>query len=267
MTRHRLSALLLSSLLLSTSAAAIEYPLLRPSETYNWADIMDVPKATFEGHQVLHLSAKNKAYKDDPKAVAIVNQYFKNAKVLDADADVLHYASDAVTIKGGYYLEMGVGTGCTVNFLATLNPTKKIYGFDSFEGLPTDWDQGDKVLKAGTFGLKQKQAKIPVLKNVVIYKGFFKQVLPNFKMQVLKNNPIALLHIDSDTYESAKDVLNVLANNIKPGTVIVFDEFYNYPNFDKHEWRAFQEFVAANKLNIEYIAYNKMHEQVAVRVL
>ncbi|OJV91656.1 MAG: hypothetical protein BGO43_08220 [Gammaproteobacteria bacterium 39-13] len=256
--------------LLKTSfpAYATEHPLLTPTEAYNWSEIMNVPaNSTLEGNQVLHLNGKNKYYKTDPKAVNIVNHYFKNAKALDSDADVLHYASAAVTIKSGYYLEMGVGTGSTANFLATLNPTRKVYGFDSFEGLPTDWDTGDNVLKAGTFGLKRKEAKIPVLKNVVVYKGFFKEVLPTFKQQVLKDNPIALLHIDSDTYDSAKDALTILEKNIKPGTVIVFDEFYNYPNFDQHEWKAFQEFIAEHHLQVEYIAYNKMHEQAVVKIL
>lgn len=247
---------------------ASEHPLLTPTEVYNWSEIMEIPAgSSIEGNQILHFSSKNKHYKTDPKAASIVNQYFKHAKALDSDADVLHFASGAVTIKSGFYLEMGVGTGTTVNFLATLNPTRKIYGFDSFEGLPTDWDTGDKVLKAGTFGLKQKEAKIPVLKNVVVYKGLFKQILPTFKQQVLKDNAIALLHIDSDTYDSAKDALTILQENIKPGTIIVFDEFYNYPNFDQHEWKAFQEFMTEHHLHAEYIAFNKMHEQVVVRIV
>lgn len=254
-------------LLMSLPAYSYEYPLLTPADTFNWADIMEVPDATHEGNQVFHFGGRNKLYKNNAKATAFVEQYLSKAAALDADADVLRYASDSVTIKGGFYLEMGVGTGRSVNFLAALNPTRKIYGFDSFEGLPTDWDKGDKIFKAGMFGLKRKDAKIPLVKNALVYKGLFKEVLPKFKHQVLGENPIALLHIDSDTYQSAKDALTILGANIVPGTIIVFDEFYNYPNFEKHEWKAFQEFVQDNHLKTEYIAYNRNHEQVAVRIL
>ncbi len=252
---------------MTNTTLAAEYPLLRPSEHYNWAESMDVPSSSFEGNQVLHFAARNKPYKKDPKALETVQSYFKGAQALDADAQVLRYASDAVSITSGYYIEMGVGTGRTINFIAALNPTKKIYGFDSFEGLPTDWDKGDKLVKAGTFASKRKDVKLPLVKNVIVYKGLFKEVLPKFKKQVLKNNAIALLHIDCDTYQSTKDSLKLLADNIMPGTIIVFDEFYNYPRFEEHEWKAFQEFIKEKHLNVQYLAYNKMHEQVALKII
>lgn len=255
------------SIVSSLSAHGAQYQLLTPAEHYNWTDVMDVPKGTFEGNQVLHFTGLNKSFKNDPKATQVVNDYFKEAQALEADAQVLRAASDAVSITGGYFLEMGVGTGRSINFLAALNPTKKVYGFDSFEGLPTDWNKGDKIYKAGSFGLKRKDANIPLVKNVVVYKGLFKDVLPKFKKQVLKDHAIALLHIDSDTYESAKDALNLLEDNIIPGTVIVFDEFYNYPRFEEHEWRAFQEFVQERNLKVKYLAFNKNHEQVVVKIV
>ena len=254
-------------LFMAYTVQAAEYPLLTPTEHYNWSDVMEVPTTTIEGNQVLHFSGNNKSYKKDPTATNIVQSYFKEAKALDADAEVLRYASDAVSITGGYYIEMGVGTGRTINFIAALNPTKKVYGFDSFEGLPTDWDKGDKVLKAGTFRLKQKEIKLPLVKNVILYKGLFKEVIPKFKMQVLKSNAIAFLHIDCDTYQSTKDTLTLLSDNILPGTIIVFDEFYNYPRFAENEWKAFQEFIQDKHLDIKYIAYNRMHEQVAVKIV
>ncbi len=254
-------------LLASLAVNAAEYPLLQPAEHYNWSDVMEVPTGSFEGNQVLHFTGKNKPYKTNLKATQIVQKYFKEAKGLDADAEVLRYASDAVSITGGYYIEMGVGTGRSINFIAALNPTKKVYGFDSFEGLPTDWDKGDKIFKAGMFGLKRKDAKIPLVKNVIVYKGLFKEILPKFKKQVLKDQAISFLHIDSDTYESAKETLKVLGDNIMPGTIIVFDEFYNYPRFEEYEWKAFQEFIQERHLNAQFIAYNKLHEQVAVKIV
>jgi hypothetical protein len=50
------------------------------------------------------------------------------------------------------------------------------------------------------------------------------------------------------------------------GTVIVFDEYFNYPGWENHEFKAFQEFVEQTNLKYEYLAYNRRHEQVAVKI-
>ena len=47
----------------------------------------------------------------------------------------------------------------------------------------------------------------------------------------------------------------------------MFDELYNYPSFDKHEWKAFQAFLKEKNLDAEYIAFNQNHEQVAVKII
>ena len=49
--------------------------------------------------------------------------------------------------------------------------------------------------------------------------------------------------------------------------MILFDEYYNFPRWQQHEFRAFQEFVAASGLSYEYIGYSVTGQQVAVRVL
>ena len=49
-----------------------------------------------------------------------------------------------------------------------------------------------------------------------------------------------------------------------PGTVILFDEYFNYPNWEAHEYKAFQEFVAAKAIAYRYLAFAR--QQVAVRI-
>ena len=53
---------------------------------------------------------------------------------------------------------------------------------------------------------------------------------------------------------------------MQEGTVLLFDEFYNYDNYRDHEWKAFQEFLEEFSFEAEYLAYNPLHEQVAVRL-
>ena len=90
----------------------------------------------------------------------------------------MRFASDSVTIEDGAYLEFGVCSGSSINFIAALNPQKKIYGFDSFEGLPKKWEYGDHVFPAGAFSFRDEhkdKSYVPIytLRNVDIFKGWF----------------------------------------------------------------------------------------------
>jgi hypothetical protein len=63
---------------------------------------------------------------------------------------------------------------------------------------------------------------------------------------------VGLVHIDSDLYSSARDVLTLLNDRIVPGTVLAFDELTElnprlpYPNWREHEWRALNEWLQSN---------------------
>ena len=97
------------------------------------------------------------------------------------------------------YIEFGVYKGTSVNDLSKY--VKKIYAFDSFEGLKEDM-VGNTEAK-GTFNLNKQ---IPNLnKNVVPVVGWIQDTLNNF---LEKENPkINFVHIDVDTYETTKFIL------------------------------------------------------------
>ena len=151
----------------------------------------------------------------------------------------------------GYWLEFGVHEGETIIYTAGCklgSPNFKIYGFDSFEGLPEDW-VGDNTKEK--FSL---DGKIPnhLLKypNIEIIKGWFNKSLPKFiKKQNI--NKISFLNIDSDLYSSANTILTLITPYFKGECVIHFDEFCNYPGAENGEYRAFSEFLHKNKHNIE----------------
>jgi hypothetical protein len=46
----------------------------------------------------------------------------------------------------------------------------------------------------------------------------------------------------------------------------VFDEYFNYPGWQQHEFKAWQEFVAASGLSYEYLGLVRNNQQVAVRI-
>ena len=75
---------------------------------------------------------------------------------------------------------------------------------------------------------------------------------------------IKLMHIDSDLYSSAKTIFNYTKERIQKGTIIIFDEFFNYPGWENGEFLAFKEFIDETKIGFKYLAYNRNAEQLAV---
>ncbi len=63
------------------------------------------------------------------------------------------------------------------------------------------------------------------------------------------------MHIDSDLYSSAKTIFDCLGDRVAPGTVIMFDEFYNYTGYQAHEYKAFKEFVEERNVKYEWIGH------------
>lgn len=170
---------------------------------------------------------------------------------------LLDYSLSRVGGKGGLFLEFGVYQGQSLNFIAE-RVEGKVYGFDSFEGLPSDWIPN---CPEGTFRL----ALLPKVRgNAELVKGWFSKTLPQF----MREHPgkCSFLHLDSDIYASAKDVFRHVGPRIAAGTIIVFDEFFNYPNWQEGECKAFMEFVRERKIQFEYIGFNRCGEQAAVRI-
>lgn len=250
-------------LLLTNLATALE--TLPP---FNWNEVIKMPPIPTknEGNQILHFKVINKPYAKNQDAVKFVKQYLIHAKRLRADSEVIRYGSDAVTLDGAF-IELGNLASRNTNFIAALNPFKKIYSFCFADGLPKKWIRPDLEFPAGTFAYKKEGWFPPVLANVKLYKGDFEKIIPVFKQEILKDQPVAFLFVDTMLYDSTKVGLLALKDNIVPGTIIVFDEFYNYPGSEMHEWKAFQELLAEKKLSAQFLAFNTLHEQVAVKIV
>lgn len=150
--------------------------------------------------------------------------------------------------------------GGSINHIAKKLPFSKIDGFDSFEGLPEAWRDG---YAEGSFKMNQ----LPTVEsNVALHKGWFDSTLPAFLEKVESGINVGYLHVNCDLYSSTKTIFACLANRIKSGTVIVFDEYFNYPGWEGGEFKAFKEFIAYSGLSYEYLTYNRLHEQVAVQI-
>ncbi|HSV29138.1 MAG TPA: hypothetical protein VLL76_06250, partial [Candidatus Omnitrophota bacterium] len=78
--------------------------------------------------------------------------------------------------------------------------------------------------------------------------------------------PVRLVNVDSDIYSSARFVLFALAERMRPGTILVFDEFIGNRSWADDEFRAFHEFIAATGFGFEYLAASPATKQVVVRL-
>jgi|GEM_PF-690255 len=173
--------------------------------------------------------------------------------------ETLRFALNEVTLEG-LYLEFGVFSGTTISFIAgEVARHKTVHGFDSFEGLPEQWGAAAK----GTFDTRGQLPPVP--ENVVLHKGWFDQTIGPFLAE--NTGPVAFLHADADLYSSTRTILTQLAPRIVRGTIIVFDEYFNYPYWRDHEYRAFMEFIEAGNHDFEYIAYTDRGYSVAVRII
>lgn len=191
------------------------------------------------------------------KTVDYIERAMPNALGLDSQRELLEFGLKQVTVDG-HYLEFGVFTGGTIRFIARRVGTRTIHGFDSFVGLPEAWSGfslGRKV-----FDQSGRLPRVP--RNVMLHQGYFETSIPKWLEQ--HSGPIAFMHLDCDLYSSTKTVFKLVASRLVAGTIILFDEYFNYSNWEQHEFKAFQEFVAEHGIKYTYLAFAR--QQVAVRI-
>jgi len=165
----------------------------------------------------------------------------------------------SISDKDGYFLEFGVWKGKSINYFSKKLPDITFYGFDSFQGLKENW-HGTSVRK-GHFNLNNRLPKVN--KNVNLIEGWFNDSIPIFLDN--NNNKISFLHIDCDTNESTRTILELLKNRITKNTILIFDEYFGYPEWENGEFLAWKEFVKSNNIRYKYLAFS--NKQVLIKVL
>ncbi|MHC1700833.1 MAG: TylF/MycF/NovP-related O-methyltransferase [Humidesulfovibrio sp.] len=138
------------------------------------------------------------------------------------------------------YLEFGVAGGESFRSWLGLSrqPESRFFGFDSFEGLPENW-QADSPKGAYSTGGHIPQVDDP---RAVFIKGLFQQTVDAFSLGFTPQNRL-VLHMDADLYTSTLYVLMTMNRHIRPGTLILFDEFTARAFTD--EFAALEDFCAA----------------------
>jgi predicted O-methyltransferase YrrM len=193
------------------------------------------------------------------EAVDYIIANMPEAMVLPDRNELLKFALSRAP-KEGLVVEFGVAKGDSIRNLAGQTP-RQVHGFDSFGGLPEDWS-GTKE-QTGAFTARGKLPKVP--ENVTLHVGWFDQTLPRFL--AANTGPCAFIHVDCDIYASTVTIFEHLQTRIVPGTIILFDEYFNYPGWRAHEYKAFQEFVEKYGISYKYFGVSAEKGHVAAVVL
>lgn len=186
-------------------------------------------------------------------------RYMQDASIFGDRWDLLAFAIGEAPAQG-LCLEFGVADGASLRHVASVS-ARLLHGFDSFEGLPEHWS--GTFERKGKFGRGGTLPEVPA--TVTLHKGWFDESLPAF-LAARPGEAVAFLHVDCDIYSSTATVLAGLGARLQPGSIIVFDEYFNYPNWQQHEWRAFQEFVRDSGFTYTYLGFAQKNGHVVVRL-
>ncbi len=158
------------------------------------------------------------------------------------------------------FYEFGVWRASSFKYL--LKSFKKGYGFDTFTGLPEDWDVGGHVERKGTY---TSDGNVPKIKGGEFIVGKFEDTLPVFFSE---SRPIAsVINFDADLYSSTICALNFSKKVMDEDTILIFDEFIINESWEQDEFKALNEFCSINHVSYEVIAISFSTKQVAVKLV
>lgn len=142
----------------------------------------------------------------------------------------LHVAAQlaARNVPNGVWVECGVFNGGGAASIALADPSREVWLYDTFCGIPAPTER-DGAEAYGITGLLRGSEDVAVRKvqdagvareRIVVRKGLFadtfQQELPEC---------VALLHSDGDWYDSVLDTLRTFYDRVPEGGVIVLDDF------------------------------------------
>lgn len=158
----------------------------------------------------------------------------------------------------GDYMEFGVAFGSSMAcmheaLVETGNRDMRLFGFDSFEGLPPEADEehehgwfSGQIQSSLEFAKKLLTRRGVDWKRTHLIKGWFKDTLNDDLRDGYEIQRVSIIMIDSDLYSSAVEVLAFCEPLMGRHTIILFDEWNAGGIAERNagEKRAFDEFMA-----------------------
>jgi hypothetical protein len=162
----------------------------------------------------------------------------------------------AAQAPAGAVVECGAWQGGSAAMMASAAPSRDVWIFDSWEGLPEPGEldvaaAGHRRERgwndASMRSVAQLMLRQPALEpeRVHLVKGWFEATLRS-----TDTGPIALLHLDCDWYDSVKLCLDVLYDRVVPGGFIAVDDYDHWLGCR----RAVDEFASQTSLSFQLLA-------------
>lgn len=167
----------------------------------------------------------------------------------------------------GDYFEFGLWRGKT--FLYAWEMKRRyscnetiLFGFDSFEGLPEIDDNHDNIWESQAFCCSQEELRRILHRAGVrenefqLVGGYYEHSLNDQLHERLAGRSAAIVYIDCDLYVSTKQVLGFIKRYLVNGTIVCFDDFFNYKGSPTQgEQRALSEFLAQDS-SVNFIPWS-----------
>jgi O-methyltransferase len=158
------------------------------------------------------------------------------------------------------YLEFGVWKGESLHAWTEINThsDSRFYGFDSFEGLPENWNHG--FGRATTRGQFDLGGRVPDFADsrVTLIKGWFQNTLGRFLQETALPHPL-VVNNDSDLHSSTLYTLCTLDSVLEAGDIVIFDEYASPVN----EYLAWKQYQSAFLRKARCIAMSDRWSQAA----
>ena len=149
------------------------------------------------------------------------------------------------------FLEFGVYKGESIKYFAKklLNEDNIFIGYDTFVGLPTDWQSAKK-------GMFSTDGEAPETddKRISFVKGIFQKT---FNSSIINKNIKTIIHFDADMYSSTLFLLFKLHE--------ILDEYYFiFDELEGEELRALKDYMKVHDIDIEISYYSKFNGLITV---
>ena len=177
--------------------------------------------------------------------------FWRNMRIADARRHVQ-----------GCVVECGVWRGgMSAGMAEVLGPDREYFLFDSFEGLPQAQEQldGAEALRwqqdtgsetyyyncRAPIEFAERAMRLSGVPKYTLVKGWFEETLPGF----VPPEPIAVLRIDGDWYESTTTALESLFKHLAPQGIVIIDDYYAWDGCS----RAVHDFLSRHQLTTRIV--------------
>jgi len=161
----------------------------------------------------------------------------------------------------GDYVEFGVCHGSSMACMHDMleNTTShpiRMFGFDSFEGLPPEADfQDNGIFSRGQFDSSERFTRWMLTRRGIdwsrtfLIRGWFKDTLNQQTIEEYGISRVSIALIDCDIYSASKEALDFVAPLLTDHAILVFDDWHYGDMADQNlgEARAFSEFAEQNR--------------------